>query len=177
MYMLTKKMDRGTVTSLGPAFLINSQAFKNIEAGLTEDNVVAETFSNFASQYVLDPGSYTHCTLIANNRNPEIMKMGWKLLGGKFKTEKTTASALELIKGMEGGNAAHRANVLKFGLYSALQRQGPEQRTFASLRSTHEQHSANNSRDAGEGARNPRTPPFERRVAGITSRGRAGAGS
>ena len=175
--MLTKKMNRGTVTSLGPAFLIKSQAFKNIEAGLTESNIVAETFSSFASQYVLKPCSYTYRTLIPNNRDPEIMEMGWKHLSGKFKTEKTTASALELVKGMEGGNAAHRANVLKFGLYSALQHKGPAQRTFASLRSAHEQHSANNNRDAGEGARNSLTPPFERRAAGITSRGRAGAGS
>ena len=50
------------------------------------------------------------------------MEMGWKHLSSRLKTKKTMASALELIKGMEGGNAAHRANALEYGLYSALRR-------------------------------------------------------
>lgn len=48
------------------------------------------------------------------------MKVVWECLSTKFEVEKTKSSVLELIKGMEGGNAPHRANALKFGLDKAL---------------------------------------------------------
>lgn len=48
------------------------------------------------------------------------MKMEWKYLSTKLEVEKTKSSVLELIKGMEGGNAPHRVNALKFGLDKAL---------------------------------------------------------
>jgi len=64
------------------------------------------------------------------------MAMGWKHLGAELKTEKTTASTLELIKSMEGGDAEHRAGALKLGLYNTLQQRGPATSALAMLRCT-----------------------------------------
>jgi len=66
------------------------------------------------------------------------MAMGWKHLGAELKTERTTASVLDLIKGMERGDAVHRAGALKFGLYNALRQKGPAKNTLARLRCTDE---------------------------------------
>ena len=44
------------------------------------------------------------------------MEMLCKLLGKRFREESITASVVDLIKGMEGGNAAHRAGALKLAL-------------------------------------------------------------
>ena len=71
------------------------------------------------------------------------MAMGWKHLGAELKTERTTTSVLDLIKGMEGGDAAHRAGALKFGLYNALRQKGPARNTLARLRCTDEECWAN----------------------------------
>lgn len=71
------------------------------------------------------------------------MVTGWKYLGIKFKAEGTTASVLELIKGMEGGNAMHRTDALKFGLYDALRKRGPAKSTLALLRCSTESCSGN----------------------------------
>ena len=64
------------------------------------------------------------------------MAMGWKHLGAELKTERTTASILELIKSMEGGDAAHRAGALKLGLYDTLRQRGPAKSALAMLRCT-----------------------------------------
>lgn len=111
------------------------RAFKDIEGKLSEENIATETFSVFAAQYVL---SRVHIPqrILSLNRHPEIMAMEWKHLGAELKTERTTISVLELIKGMEGGDVAHRADALKLGLYNALRQKGPAKSTLAKLRCT-----------------------------------------
>ena len=69
--------------------------------------------------------SYPCRTLRHKNRHSEIMVMGWKHLGDELKTERTSSSVLELIKGMAEGHAAHRTDALKFGLYTALRLKDP----------------------------------------------------
>lgn len=118
-------------------------AFREIEATVTEDNIVAETFSSFAAQCVSNRIRTPRRILISNNRHSEIMAMGWEHLGAKMKTERTTASVLELIKGMEGGGVAHQADPLKFGLYNALRRKDPAKSTLARLRCVDEDCSGN----------------------------------
>jgi hypothetical protein len=71
------------------------------------------------------------------------MEMGWKHLGVKLKTDRTKASVLELINSMNDGNAAYRANSLKFGLYNALRQKDPAKSTLALLRCCDENCSAN----------------------------------
>jgi len=73
------------------------------------------------------------------------MEMGWKHLGAELKTDSTKTSVLEFIKGMEGGDAAHRADALKFGLYNALRQKSPAQSTLAMLRCTGRKCPANES--------------------------------
>lgn len=75
-------------------------------------------------------------------RHPEIVAMGWKHIGGKLKAERT-ASILEIIKNMKEGNAVHRANALKFGLYNVLRQKGPAKSTLALLRCCDEKCPAN----------------------------------
>lgn len=64
--------------------------------------------------------------------------MGWKRLGAELETEKTTATVLELITGMQGGSARHRADALKFGLYTALRRKDPNSDRLALLKCVRE---------------------------------------
>jgi hypothetical protein len=87
--------------------------------------------------------SYPFITLSRGDRHPEIMEMGWKHLGAKLKTDRTKASVLELINSMNDGNAAHRANSLKFGLYNALRQKDPAKSTLALLRCCDENCPAN----------------------------------
>ena len=58
--------------------------------------------------------------------------MGWKHLD-QLKAE-VNEPIREIIQGMAGGHAAHRADALKFGLYDALRRKGSANRSFARLR-------------------------------------------
>lgn len=73
----------------------------------------------------------------------EIMVTGWKHLSTNLKTERTGTSVLDLIKGMQGGDATHRVDALKFGLYCALRQKGPAKNTLALLRCSSEKCSAN----------------------------------
>ena len=118
-------------------------ALRDIESKLTEDNIVAETFTSFAAQCVLNPVLTLYRTLNPSARHSEIMAIGWKHLGTKLKNEGTTNSVLELIKNMKDGNAAYRANTLKFGLYSVLRQKGPAKSTLALLRCSEERCPAN----------------------------------
>ena len=97
---------------------------------------MTETFSVFAAQYVLNRTHISQCILNLNNRHPDIMATEWKHLSAKLKTERTMASTLEHIKGMEGGGAVHRADSLKLGLYNALRQRGPDRSALAMLRCT-----------------------------------------
>lgn len=109
-------------------------ALQDIEAKLKEDNVVTETFSSLAAQCVLNQTLALIRILSPNNRHPGIMAIGWKHLRAKLKTERTTTSVLELVIGMKKGDAAHRANALKFGLYEVLRQKDPAEGTLALLR-------------------------------------------
>jgi hypothetical protein len=111
---------------------LSSLAPQDIEAKLEEDNIVAETISSFAAQCVLNPSLALHFIPSLNNRCPEIMAIGWKHLVRKLKTERTT-SVLGLIKSTKEGNAAHRANSLKFGFYNLLRQKEPAEGTVALL--------------------------------------------
>lgn len=99
---------------------------------------MTETFSVFAGRYVSNRVHIAQRILSLNNRHPEIMAMEWEHLGAELKTEKTMASTLELIRGMEGGSAVHRTGALKLGLYNALRQRGPDKSVLAMLRCTHE---------------------------------------
>ena len=52
------------------------------------------------------------------------MEMFCKLLGNRFREESITASVEDLIRGMEGGNAAHRTGALKLALRNDHSRGG-----------------------------------------------------
>lgn len=54
------------------------------------------------------------------------MKVLCELLGDKFREKGITASAVDLIRSMEGGNAAYRAGALKLALRNGRSRGGPE---------------------------------------------------
>ena len=108
-------------------------AFKDIEAKLSEENIITETFSGFAAQYVSSRTCISQ-RILSLDRHPEIMTIECKHLSEELRTERTITSALELIKGMEGGDAAHRANALKLGLYNALRQKDPAKSTLAKLR-------------------------------------------
>ena len=59
--------------------------------------------------------------------------MGWKYLNAKLKTKDIDESIRGIIQGMAGGDSAHQADALKFGLYGAL-RQEATGHPFAQLR-------------------------------------------
>jgi len=106
-YTLAKKLNITRLVTL---------ALKDIEAKITNENAMTETFSRFASQY------------------SEIMVMGWKHLDAQLKAKNVNTPIRETIQGMAGGRAAHQADALKFGLYGALRQKGPANRSFARLR-------------------------------------------
>ena len=60
--------------------------------------------------------------------------MGWKYLDANLKAEKIDESVQGVIHDMAGGDAAHQADALKFGLYGALRREGAAKHPFARLR-------------------------------------------
>lgn len=72
-----------------------------------------------------------------NSRHSEIMVMGWEHLDAQLETKEINESIREIIHGMAGGQAAHQADALKFGLYSVLQQKGTPIRAFARLRCTY----------------------------------------
>jgi len=95
---------------------------------------MTETFSEFASQYVLNRIKTACCVLNAKGvRQSEIMAMGWEHLHANLETEKTTELIQEIIQSMGEGNAVHQADGLKFGLYDALRQKGAVNYPFARL--------------------------------------------
>jgi len=110
-------------------------AVRDFEAKLTEENVITETFSRFASQYVPNHIQTIHLVMNPNGcRQSEIMVMGWKDLDGMLKARKINESVRGIIHGMAGGDAAHQTDALKFGLYGALRQKGSTSHPFAQLR-------------------------------------------
>jgi len=81
-------------------------AFDDIRSKVTSANVVTELFSRFTS------------------RENEVMKVHCELLSDKCREKSTTASMVDLIKGMVGGKAAHRAGALKLTLRNGRPRGG-----------------------------------------------------
>ena len=63
----------------------------------------------------------TYCVLNPDDgRQSEIMVMGWKYLDANLRKVRVDESIREVIHDMAGGDAAHQADALKFGLYGAL---------------------------------------------------------
>ena len=94
-------------------------ALDDIRSKITSENVAAELFSRFASRWVfiLQSEIITKITCRPEgNRDNDVMKMHCELLGGEFTEESTTASVEDVIKGMVGGRAVHRASALKLAL-------------------------------------------------------------
>jgi hypothetical protein len=126
-----------------PRRTLSSLSRRDIEVKLTEENITVETFSGFAARYVPVKPRASHHVLRSIDSHDKIMEIGWNHLGKELRTEKTTASILELIKDMRGGKATHQADTLKFGLYHTLRQKGPAENTLARLRCTNEKCSVN----------------------------------